>query len=271
MKSDKVYPSKFIQVKGGKMTETNNSLKITVIICVAVLIVIFVAFSVFKSTVSPYNAKNQITVEGIATVNAAPDLVVVYFNAEARGNTSSAAKDANSIIVDNLETALIQLGLEKKDIVTENYNIYQDYDWINGRQVEKGFKAVQTIKIELKSDQIDLVGEVVDAGVDAGAIINYINFELSQESQNKYKAESMKLAAQDARIKAESVAEGFNKKIKDLVSTSASDFGYTPWNVYSNSGGAMDAERSIAKEAVPSIQLGDREITSRISAVFEMK
>jgi uncharacterized protein len=258
-------------MKGGKMTETNNSLKITIVICVAVLLVVFMVFSIFKSMSSPYNQKDQITVEGIATVKAAPDLVVVYFNAEGKGNTSSAAKDANSLIVDEMETALIKLGIEKKNIVTENYNIYQDYDWVNGRQVEKGFKAVQTIKIELKSDQLDLVGDVIDAGVDAGAVINYINFELSQESQNKYKAESMKLAAQDARIKAESVAEGFNKEIKDLVSTSTSDFGYTPWNVYSNSGGAVYAERDMAKEAVPSIQPGDREITSRVSAVFEMK
>lgn len=260
-----------IQMKGGKMTETNNSLKITVVICVAVLLVVFMGFYIFKSTVSPYDTRDQITVEGIATVKAAPDLVAVYFNVETQGNTSSAAKDANAIIVDDLETALIKLGLEKKDIITENYNIYQDYDWINGRQREKGFKAVQTIKIELKSDQIDLVGDVVDAGVDAGAAISYINFELSQESQNKYKAEAMKLAAQDARIKAESVAEGFNKEIKDLVSTSTSDFGYTPWNVYSNAGGTMAAESSIAKEAVPSIQPGDREITARISAIFEMK
>lgn len=253
------------------MTEKNNSLKITIVICIAVLVVVFVAFSIFKSVVSPYNTENQIVVEGIATVKAAPDLVAVYFNVETQGNTSSAAKDANAVIVDDLETDLIKLGLEKKDIITENYNIYQDYDWINGRQREKGFKAVQTIKIELKSDQIDLVGEVVDAGVDAGAMINYINFELSQELQNQYKAEAMKLAAQDARIKAESIAEGFNKEIKDLISTSTSDFGYTPWNVYSNAGGAMEAERSMAKEAVPSIQPGDREITSRISAVFEMK
>ena len=253
------------------MTETNNSLKITVVICVAVLLVVFMVFSIFKSAVSPYNTKNQITVDGIATVKAAPDLVAVYFNVETQGNTSSEAKDANAIIVDNLETALIKLGLEKKEIITENYNIYQDYDWINGRQREKGFKATQTIKIELKSEKIDLVGDVVDAGADAGATISYINFELSQESQNKYKAEAMKLAAQDARIKAESVAEGFNKKIKDLVSTSTSDFGYTPWNVYSNAGGTMAEERSMAKEAVPNIQPGDREITARISAIFEMK
>jgi len=249
----------------------DNSVKITIIIVLAVLILAFMVIYLFKSAIFPYDIKNKITVEGVATVDAVPDLVAVYFNIETQGNTSSEAKDANAEIVDNLETELIKLGLERKEITTQNYNIYQDYDWINGRRTEKGFKAVHTIRIELKSDKLDLVGDVVDAGVDAGAGINSINFELSQELQNEYKAQAMKLAAQDAKIKAESVAEGFNKKVGDLVSTSINDFGYYPWSIYSYAGGSMAEERDLAKEATTSIQPGEQEITARISAVFEMK
>ena len=250
---------------------TNNSVKITAIIAIAVLILVFAGIYVFKSITLPYDNKNKVTVEGVATVKAVPDLVAVYFNVETEGNTSSAAKDANAVIVDNMETNLIKLGLEKKQITTQNYNIYPNYDWVNGRQIEKGFKAVHTIRIELKSDKMDLVGDVVDAGVDAGAGINSISFELSQELQNEYKAQAMKLAAQDARIKAESVAEGFNKKIGDLVSTSINDFNYYPWGIYASGGGTMVAERDMAKEAVTNIQPGDQDITARISAVFEMR
>ncbi|HLD55265.1 MAG TPA: SIMPL domain-containing protein, partial [Candidatus Nanoarchaeia archaeon] len=101
--------------------------------------------------------------------------------------------------------------------------------------------------------------------------ISYINFELSQKLQNQYKAEAMKLAAEDARIKAEAVAEGFNKEVGDLISTSVNDFGYYPWNVYSTRGMGVAEDYALAKVEATNIQPGEKEVTASVSATFELK
>ncbi len=254
------------------MKKTNNAIVVTSIIGAVILIVALVALGTLKSMV-PSQGDNTVNVQGIATVKAMPDLISVYFNVETEGNTSSEAKDANSVIVEKVILTLMMQGFDRKDIVTENFNIYQDYDWSDGKREEKGFVATHSIRVELDVNETDKLGKVIDAGVDAGAEINYINFELTQESQNKYKAEAMKLAAEDARVKAEAVAEGFDKEVGKLVSVNVNDFGYRPWNIYTS--GAMmegiDGSVAMAKTAVTNIQPGEKEVSARVNAVYKLK
>ena len=254
------------------MKKTNNAIVVTSIIAGVVLIIGLVAFGTLNSMV-PSQGDNTVNVEGIATVNAMPDLISVYFNVETNADTSVEAKDANAEIVEKVILALMMEGFDRKDIVTENFNIYQDYDWSGDERTENGFVASHSIKVEIDVNQSDDVGEIIDAGVDAGAKINYINFELTQESQNKYKAEAMKLAAEDARVKAEAVAEGFGKDVGKLVSVNVNDFGYSPWNLYSG-GGIMEVgidSVGMAKESVTNIQPGERGVMARVSAVYKLK
>ncbi len=248
----------------------NTAVQITIIISVVVLIIAFSTLYIFNSAVNP--EKNSINVQGLATVKAMPDVISVYFNIETTGNTSEEAKDANSLILDELITELLKQGFERKNIVTENYNIYPNYEWDkNGKQIDKGFKATHSIRVEIDSEDSDKLGSIIDAGANAGAGISYINFELSQKLQNQYKAEAMKLAAEDARIKAEAVAEGFNKEVGDLISTSVNDFGYYPWNVYSTRGMGVAEDYALAKVEATNIQPGEKEVTASVSATFELK
>ncbi|MBU2562221.1 MAG: SIMPL domain-containing protein [Nanoarchaeota archaeon] len=250
------------------MTNENTAIKITAMISGVILIIAIATLYVFNSAIHPEG--NTINVEGIATVKAMPDLISVYFNIQTKGETTQEAKDANSEIFDDLVLELLSQGFERKDIVTENFNIYPDYEWKDGTRTENGFIATHSIRIEIDAEETDKLGSIIDAGADSGAGISYINFELSQELQNTYKAEAMKLAAQDARVKAEAVAEGFDKSVGKLVSTSVSDFGYYPWNVFSARTEGVGEDYALAKETVSSIQPGDKEITSRINAVFKL-
>ena len=258
----------------------NTAVQITTIISVVVLIIAFSTLYIFNSAVNP--GKNSVNVQGLATVKAMPDVISVYFNIETTGNTSEEAKDANSLILDELITELLKQGFERKNIVTENYNIYPNYEWDkDGKQIDKGFKATHSIRVEIDSEDSDKLGSIIDAGANAGAGISYINFELSQKLQNQYKAEAMKLAAEDARIKAEAiasgtgkehmVAEGFNKEVGDLISTSVNDFGYYPWNVYSTRGMGVAEDYALAKVEATNIQPGEKEVTASVSATFELK
>jgi uncharacterized protein len=254
------------------MKNKNNAIAITGIISAAIVLVAL-GFLIFGSSSGSSNlGGNELNVQGQATVKAMPDLVTVYFRVETNASTAQEAKDLNSEITDELITNLVKLGFERDEIVTENFNVYQEYDWTEDEgRVAKGFKATHSIKIEIPVDKMDEIGEVIDAGVDAGALISYINFELTQESQNKYKAEAMKLAAEDARTKAEAVAEGFDKSVGKLVSVQVNDFGYYPWNVYSSSGYGLAEDTIMAKEVALNIQPGEREVSATVSAGFKLR
>jgi len=248
----------------------NQPIIITSIIAGVVFLIALIAIT----SLSP-NSANKITVEGIASIDAMPDLISVYFMIETQGETSVEAKDANDGILDNLVAEVLGLGFERSELQTQSFNIYPNYEWDGRKQTQDGYKATHSLKLELSSDEFDKISEVIDAGIDAGAGISYINFELSQELQNQYKAEALELASKDAQIKADAVASGFDKRAGRLISVQVSDFGYYPWNVFTaredteeGIGYASEENAAIAKQAMANIEPGEQEITARVSATF---
>jgi len=239
----------------------------TSVIATTIIIVAIIFAVAFGKT----SSGNTINVQGTATIKAMPDLVGIYFNVQTSGDTASKAKDANSEIVNKMKKNLLDLGLKEDEILTENFNVYPEYDWINGQRKEKGYTAKHSIKVELSTEETDKIGKVIDAGVNAGAGISYINFELTQESQNKYKAEAMKLAAEDAQIKAESTASGLSKKIGKLISISVNDFGYYPWRTYTSLEVDYEEDATAGKIEATNIQPSEQEISASVSAVFRLK
>ena len=97
-----------------------KSVQITLIIVGAILLITAAAGFGLWALVNP---SNDISVNGVATLKAVPDVITVYFNVETIGSTAQIAKDDNAAIVDEVTTRLVKLGLERKDITTENFNI----------------------------------------------------------------------------------------------------------------------------------------------------
>ena len=246
------------------MKKIDNSIKITGMIVLAVLIIGWLGFSAIMR-VSP---TETVSSNGVAVVEVMPDLISINFNVETLGEDAKTAKDLNAEIVDAVTVALIKEDFNREDIVTQNFNVREEFDWNRNARTSIGFKATHSIKVEFSIEDNDKIGEAIDAGVDNGALLSYINFELSQDLQNEYKSEALKLAAQDARIKAEAIAEGLGVSIGRVVSTTSSDFGYYPLMVYETSG----LDRSISgSEIETNVQPGTQEVNARVSVTYKLK
>jgi uncharacterized protein len=218
------------------------------------------------------NSGTTISVQGTSTIKVIPDLVGIHFNIETSGKTSKEAKDLNSEILEKMKSNLLELEIKENEILTENFNIYQDYEWKNGERKENGYKASHSIKIEISFNETEKIGKVIDAGINAGAVISFLQFELTQNSQNEYKAEAMKLASQDAKIKAESTALGLNKKLGKLVSISVNDFRYYPWDVFDERAyGTSENFQEKTETILTNIQPEEQEISASVSAVFKLR
>jgi uncharacterized protein YggE len=248
------------------MAHIDKSVQKTLIIVGAIVLLAVFGFFAFSS----FSSNNTVTGNGEATVKAIPDLVGVYFSVDTTGTTSQEATQKNSEIVDNLTSMLLAQGFDKSKIQTMSFNVYPDYNWVNGKQVDNGFSATHSIRVEIPTSDSQKIGSVIDAGVSAGAGISYINFELSQTEQNNYKAQSLKLATEDAKIKAQAIADGLGKRIGRLVSVSDNSFNYSPRVLYSASGSGVSSDANQAKEATTNIQPGEQDISASVTAVFKL-
>lgn len=240
----------------------DKSVQITLIVVIGIVILGLVIGNNWGNV-----SENTIQVQGISTVKALPDLVGIYFNIDTKATTSAEAASQNSEIVDGLKSSLKSLGFTESQIQTQNYNVYPDYSYSGGTSTITGYRATHSIKIEMSANDSSLIGKTIDAGIKAGAGIGYINFELSQENQQKYKAEAIKLAAQDATTKAQAIAEGFDKDLGKLVSTSVNDFNYVPWLAadFSTTSGSAEIE-----QRATNIQPSEQEVSATITATFKL-
>ena len=245
-----------------------KSVQITIIIVAAVILLVVIGIIYLK----PSSAENTFQVNGQATSKVSPDLITIYFNVDTKGATSKIAEDANSAIVSKLKDNVVSLGFKESDLTTENYNIYPDYsyDYNKGTQTLIGYRATHSLKIELPSGQKDEISSLIDAGTNAGARISYINFELSPALQQSAKTQAIKQASDDARVKAEALAAGFNKKLGKLVSVSLDQYNYYPWNIYTASDSGMTSGGAEAKVAVATITPSNQEVSASVIAVYKL-
>lgn len=248
-----------------------KSVKITLIVAITVLLAIGIIGFGFYKTANPTSGQ-VISVDGTSTIKVTPDVVTVHFNIETNGSDAKIAKDANAVILDKLVTSMVKLGFVRADVKTESFNIYPWTEWSYGKTVDKGYKASHQVTVLLNTTDASLIGDVIDSGVDAGALLSYINFELSDAKQNEYKAQALKQAGEDARTKAIAIADGLGLKVSDKpVSVTTSDYRYTPWNAYSNAGGvAMDMVASEAKSAISNIVPGEQTVYGNIQVTYKI-
>lgn len=240
-----------------------TAILVSVIIIAGVLLSIWLVSSMFGGSLTG----QTIQAMGDAELTAMPDEASVYLQVQTKAKTATEAKDENSKVMEAVLENLDKIGIAKENIETENFNIYEDFDWNEGKQTSKGFVASNNIKISTKD--FEIIGKIIDAGADEGALINSINFELSNKQENEYKAMVLAEASQDAKMKAESIAQGLGKDLGDLVSVASSDFGWTPYPVYR--GMATPADAGEAKAAATNIEPQKLDVTASVTVVYEIK
>jgi len=240
----------------------------------AIITVVVIAVIIFVNFAGDFSEARTVNVKGEAKVLVVPDVISVNFNVETNGSTAIEAKDANSEIVDKITLALLKKGFSEDDISTQSFNVYEDFDWTQDGSVSKGFKASHLLKIEIPTNNPEIIGDVIDSGIDNGALLQYINFELSSEKESEYKSQATLLATQDAKLQAEAMAEGLDMKLGGVVSISDANLdGIQHYRAFEAPAGGMMAEADVmmAKSSVTSIKPDEQRLYASISVVYKLK
>ncbi|NLM41245.1 MAG: SIMPL domain-containing protein [Firmicutes bacterium] len=171
----------------------------------------------------------RLQVTGTAVVTAAPDIAYITLGVETQDPSADKAAQANAEIMARVLAALEELGLTKQEVSTSGYNIYGSTQVIN-----RGSSSEETVttywvqnRINIKTQDLDGIGEIIDRAVKAGANqVQGIRFDV--QDKQALQLEALRLAIRQGRAKAEAMAEAAGVALGDLLTMSESYSSYAP-------------------------------------------
>ena len=152
----------------------------------------------------PFAVRREMTVTGNGEVVAQPDYVQIRIEVRTEWKNVSAAQQENAMMMNQVIGALVALNIPREDIQTTVYTISPNYDYIEGRQVFRGYEVQNAITVKITD--ISQAGTVIDTAIQNGAnYVSGIHFKI--DDSDAYYRQALQLALIDAQAKAKSIAE----------------------------------------------------------------
>ena len=202
---------------------------------------------------------NILRVSGEGKLAVQPDQANIKLGVLTEDQELQKAQEQNAGAISSIKKALNDIGITEKQIQTSNFNIFPQYDFVDGKQIFRGYRVEHILGITV--DEIENTGLVVDTAVDNGAnIVRGIHFEA--ENQSELYQQALIQAVMDACKKAETIASALRVHlISTPVSIAERTLGIEQPVSYQSS--------TFVKSAVSTpIQPGTIDIESQITAEF---
>ena len=150
-------------------------------------------------------AQPCVVTAGEAVIRVAPDVAYVTLATESRARSPQDAQRQNAEAMTAVQQKLVQGGVPKEAIHTTGYDLQPEFDYVNGRQVPRGYLARNIIDIRV--DNLPRVGEIIDLAVGSGATsVSGVRFDL--RNRDVIERDALKQAVADARARAGAAAAG---------------------------------------------------------------
>jgi len=156
----------------------------------------------------------SIVTTGEAVVRRAPDRAFLVAAVETRARDPKDAQSQNAKAMNAVQARVAASGISKDAVRTLGYNIQQEFDFVNGRRVPRGYVARNAV--EIRVDALERLGELLDAVVQAGATnVSGVRFDLRDRAGAE--REALRQAVADARARAEAAASGVGRTIDRVL------------------------------------------------------
>jgi uncharacterized protein YggE len=196
-----------------------------------------------------------------------PDIAYINIGVHTENKNATEAVATNTSQSEKVIEALKKLGVEEKDIQTNNFNIYpqQQYDSQGKPTGEITYIVDNTVHVTVRN--LDTIGKLLDAAVKAGAnTISGIQFDVADKSEAL--SEARQSAVISARAKAEELAEAAGVTLGEVQTINEYSGGYpAPMPKYDSRGAGAVA---MAEADVP-VSPGQMSITVEVNIVFEIR
>lgn len=209
--------------------------------------------------------KRSIMVTGQGEAAAAPDIATINAGVQTRATSAIEAAKENEATVAKVMEALEDAGVDEKDIQTSDYSIWPDQRREtrgDDNVVIDGFRVSNSVRVTVR--ELDALGELLGAVTSAGAnSINGINF--SVEDPGALEARAREAAMDDARVRAEALAELAGVELGEVLQITMSAGGGYPRPLAMARMEAMDAAPA------PSISPGQSSVTVSVQITYAIR
>jgi uncharacterized protein YggE len=203
-----------------------------------------------------------VVTNGQAIVVARPDRAFVTIAAESRSRNSADAQKQNAAAMTAVLQKIEQAGVPKDAIRTVGYELQPEFDYVNGRQTFRTYVARNIVEVRL--DDIDRVGSVIDAAATGGATtISGIRFDVRNRAA--LEREALRQAVADARGRAEAAAAGAGATIDRIVRIEENGLPDFPRPLM------RMAAQSVERDAVTPVEPSTIEIQARVTLTASLR
>jgi uncharacterized protein len=227
-----------------------------------------------------FDNRPKISVSGEALVYVQPDKILVRLGVETWDAHMAEAKQKNDAIVKKAIAAVLECGVERKAIQTDNLFVEPTYKPYSGswpRDVD-GYVVRNSLTVTV--DRVATVERVITGALEVG--VNHVHgVDFQTTELRKHRDKARRLALKAAREKAQDMAEALGQTIgKPLQITENQGYwgycGYWGWggsgrdygmsqNVMSNTPAASSGEGG------ETVALGKIGVRANVTVVFELK
>ncbi len=220
-------------------------------------------------------SSNIISFDGKGEVFAAPDLATISLTIR---ETASTVKDAQAEVTKK-ETAVLDFldkaGIEKKDIKTESYTSYPKYNSVTpcysyGMPCKQnspkivGYETSEYISVKVRD--LTKAGDILN-GIGLAGVSEISGPDFSIENETNLREKARKMAIDEAKAKAESLAKDLGVHLIRIVGFS--DDSNHPY--YYAKAEMMNQDASGTLAPAPALPAGENKITSNVSISYEIR
>lgn len=207
-----------------------------------------------------------ITVSGTGEATGSPDVAFVELGVEVRNPDVGRAVDEANQVAAGILANIIDVGVPEEDIQTVNFNVFRQ----EARDPQTGQISDRTVfvvsnTVRVKVSDLDLVSEVIGAGLDAGAnTVQGLRFGV--EDPTALQEEARRKAVQDAQARAEQIAEELGVTVGKPVAVQEGGVAIPQLR----QAVALEAFAADTAASAPPISEGQLSVTVGVSVTFEI-
>ncbi len=245
---------------------------IAVLFGILLLYSIVLVGTMIRNNMQKYNyigqadrSERTISIQASGKSVVVPDIATITMGVVSEEATVAIAQEKNTEIMNKLFLQLDDLGIDRKDVKTQNYSVYPRYDYKDGGTLLVGYTVNQDVVVKVR--KVEDSGKVLALAGELG--LNRVGgIDFSIDDPEVYKNQARQDALANALEKANVIAGALGLKVVGLISYNEYEqSSMVPYySMSSGMGGEMDT-----KAMPPTVETGTSDVIMNVNVLFEIR
>lgn len=214
----------------------------------------------------PSAESRTIHVTGNGSVVGDPDIATLNLGVSVEKASVEEAREAAASAMTAVIESLKANDVAEKDIQTENFSIYPQYDYTDDGRVLRGYRVNNTVSAKVRA--LESLSDIIDDAAGAGGdivVVNSIQFMI--EDSTPLQTQARALAVKNAEAKAQTLAEAGGVTLGKPVTITEMSSGGGPPIAFAES---LELAADSARISTP-VQAGELTVTVNVTIVYEIQ